>query len=177
VTVHAFVDESRRGSYLLVAAVVEPAQLAPGRVLLRGMCRPQDRRLHFNAMTDPRRRKTAAALAAAPLRCWVYLGRGEPESARQVCLAQLLTELLAVQCQRLVIESRGSSDDARDARTLNAALGPTPSKSGLVHEHLRPYEDPLLWVPDAVAWCYGAGGDWRRRIAPLVQRSTDLGAV
>lgn len=132
-TVHAFVDESRRSSYLLVAAVVEPAQLAPARVLLRGMRRPQDRRLHFTAMTDARRRETAAALATTPLRCWVYLGRGEPESARQACLAQLVDELLAVQCQRLVIESRGSSDDVRDARTLNAALGPSPSKSGLVH--------------------------------------------
>jgi hypothetical protein len=34
-------------------------------------------------------------------------------------------------------------------------------------------EEPLLWVPDVVAWCYGNGGDWRRRVAPLVARSVD----
>jgi len=85
--------------------------------------------------------------------------------------------LLKQRCQRLVLESRGPSDDHRDARTLAAALAPAPSASGLVYEHLRPYEDPLLWIPDAVSWCYGAGGDWRRRVSPLVERVTDLGAV
>lgn len=68
-----------------------------------------------------------------------------------------LTDLLAVDCHRLVLESRGPSDDLRGTRTISTALGPAPSKSGLVHEHLRPYEDPLLWLPDAVAWCHGAG--------------------
>jgi hypothetical protein len=43
----------------------------------------------------------------------------------------------------------------------------------LLYEHLKPHEEPLLWVPDAVAWCYGNGGDWRRRVAPLVARSVD----
>jgi hypothetical protein len=31
-----------------------------------------------------------------------------------------------------------------------------------------------LWVSDAVAWCHGAGGDWLRRIAPLVVSTTAL---
>lgn len=39
----------------------------------------------------------------------------------------------------------------------------------LAYEHLRPHEDPALWIPDAVAWCFGAGGDWRRRISALVE--------
>lgn len=74
-TVHAFVDESRRsGSYLLVAAVLHPAELAELRTVLRGLRRPQDRRLHFKAMTDPRRRATAARLVETGVRCWVYTG-------------------------------------------------------------------------------------------------------
>lgn len=85
-----------------------------------------------------------------------------------------MTDLLEQRCQRLVLESRREADDRRDAQTILRSLGPAPSKSGLVYEHLRPYEDPLLWIPDAVSWCYGASGDYRRRIAPLIARTTDL---
>jgi hypothetical protein len=177
VTVHAFVDESRRSSYLLAAAVLRPDELARARSLLRSLLRPQDRRLHFKAMTDPRRRATAARLVNAGLRCWVYTGDGDPEMVRQACLDCLVAELREAGCQRLVLESRGRADDHRDARTITSVLAPAPSKSGLVHEHLVPYEDPLLWIPDAVGWCYGASTDYRRRIAPVIERTTSLGTV
>lgn len=29
--------------------------------------------------------------------------------------------------------------------------------------------EPLLWVPDALAWAYGKGGDWRRRMDGVVR--------
>jgi hypothetical protein len=35
-----------------------------------------------------------------------------------------------------------------------------------VHHH-RHYE-PMLAIPDAIAWCWGKGGDWRRRIKLIV---------
>ena len=35
-------------------------------------------------------------------------------------------------------------------------------------EHLAPDEDPLLWLPDCFAWPVGAGGDWRRRVEPIL---------
>lgn len=146
------------------------------RTMLHGLRRSQDRRLHFRAMTDPRRRYVAAQLATTPVRCRIYTGRGIPETTRQACLARMVADLLIEHCQRLVLESRGPADDRKDARTLHAALTPAPSKSGLVYEHLRPYEDPLLWIPDAVSWCYGASGDWRRRISGIVERVIDLDA-
>ena len=44
------------------------------------------------------------------------------------------------------------------------------------YEHLRPHEEPLLWVADAVVWAHGAGGDWPRRIAPMVSLVREQGA-
>jgi hypothetical protein len=38
----------------------------------------------------------------------------------------------------------------------------------LTYEHRRSYEEPLLWVADAAAWCYGAAGERRRRIKQVV---------
>ncbi len=176
-TVHAFVDESYRREYLLAACVVSPSALETGRKTLRALLRAQDRRLHFKAMNDQRRRETIARLCDADLRCWVLTGQGKPEDVRQECLRRLVQELLAENAQRLVLESRGEPDDRKDARTIQRTLGSSPSRTGLVHEHLRPYEDPLLWVPDAVSWCYGAGADWRRRAKPLVGRVIDVGAA
>lgn len=39
----------------------------------------------------------------------------------------------------------------------------------LVYEHLRPHEDPALAIADAIAWCFGAGNEWRRRIMPVIE--------
>ncbi len=37
------------------------------------------------------------------------------------------------------------------------------------YSHDRAANEPLLWVPDAIAWSYVRGGDWRRRVRPLIE--------
>jgi hypothetical protein len=75
---------------------------------------------------------------------------------------------------------RDSSSDSREARdehdllTIRTRLGKYARATGLVYEHLPSENDPLLWIPDIVAWCYGAGGDWLRRVRPLLGEVTDL---
>jgi hypothetical protein len=32
----------------------------------------------------------------------------------------------------------------------------------------------MLWVPDAIAWAYGCGGEWRRRSQPVVVDVVDV---
>ena len=34
--------------------------------------------------------------------------------------------------------------------------------------------EPLLWLPDIVAWCYGRGGSWRDDVEPLVDEVIEL---
>ena len=38
----------------------------------------------------------------------------------------------------------------------------------LRYEHRRAEQDMLLAVPDAIAWCWAKGRQWRDRIQPLV---------
>ena len=65
---------------------------------------------------------------------------------------------------QLYIERRdGLDDDDRDV-VRRARHGEPP----LSFEHLTPDQDPLLWLPDCLAWPVGAGGDWRRRVEPLL---------
>ncbi len=91
---------------------------------------------------------------------------------RQRCLRQLPRDLTAARAHRLVLEGRDDRD-ALDARTLRATLGAQPSLGGVVYEHLDSTQEPLLWIPDALGWCYGAGGDWRRRVACAINAVID----
>ncbi|MEQ0563812.1 hypothetical protein ABJI51_32440 [Amycolatopsis sp. NEAU-NG30] len=170
-TVHAFVDESARaGTYLLCATIVEPAQLTPTRRTLLSFLLRGARELHFKKEKEPRRRMLIDRMAALPVRSRLYLGSCSPkteESARQRCLALLTEDLLALQAHRLVLDTRDHRD-SHDRQTLQRALGVRPSKTELIYEHVDSTAEPLLWVSDAVAWCFGAGGDWRRRASPLV---------
>lgn len=174
---HAFVDESLRNSYLLVDAILDPAELAATRTLLRALRQGAQPRIHFQAEGDARRRKIVAELVAAGLRTRVYTGRGYAEAVRQACLQRMTRDLVATGTRRLVLEARGRREDLGDQHTIRKVLGSRPSAAGLEYEHLRPHEEPLLWVPDVVAWCHGAGGDWRRRVSPLVEAVIDLGCL
>lgn len=176
VSVHVFVDESRRGStYFLAACSICPAELARTRVCLRALCMAGQRRLHFKDERPSRRREIIAKLEELGTAVTIYTSDASGEAARENCLRRLIADLLDGDARRLVLESRASGDRL-DQRVLRAAIGKQPSNTGLVYEHLRPHEEPLLWIPDAVAWCFGNGGDWRRRTSRLVRRCVDTDA-
>ncbi len=83
VSVHVFVDESRRGStYLLAAALLDPPELGPSRVLLRGLRMPGERKLHFKHERDAVQKDIAARLVETGLRGHIYYGRGLDEAVR-----------------------------------------------------------------------------------------------
>jgi hypothetical protein len=44
-----------------------------------------------------------------------------------------------------------------------------------VYEHVDSTSESLLWIADIVAWCFGAGQEWRKRIDPIVTTVVDLG--
>lgn len=173
---HFFVDESRRsGTYLLAAAELVPADLAATRSALRALCLPGMRRVHFQAEGDSRRRDLLSQLVATRSRVTIYRGRGAAEATRIACLRLLVAEVTAKGGQRLVLESRGEPGDRSDRTVIAAALrqgGTDPDR--LRYEHLRPHDEPALWIPDAAAWCHGAGGHWRLKVAPLIESVIDV---
>jgi hypothetical protein len=77
----------------------------------------------------------------------------------------------------IVLESRGRDLDRADRLTIWRKLRELGADDAAAptYEHLEPHEDPALWPADAVA--YGAGGDWRRRVDPLLQDVVDLGRL
>src|SRR2546425_7367379 len=160
-SLHAFVDESRRGAdYLMALVLVQPRELDRSRVIMRGLVRPGQRRVHFKKESNARRRQVLAAVGQLGAKAHVWVCRHHDDVfARQACLRRMVPTLLELGVSRLVLESC-QNEDMQDRHTLASAL--LAAESVLSYEHLRPAEDPILWVSDAVAWCYGAGGDWRR---------------
>lgn len=176
-SVHAFIDESIRDSrYILCAATIDPAGLGPVRKQLAALLLPGQRELHFKKEKPPRRRLLADRIGALQASVTVYLTartRKTEEQDRQRCLAEAVHDLVGCRAQRVVIDSR-EEQDRHDVATIYQALGGKPSSTGVTYEHLQSTSTPLLWIPDAVAWCYGAGGDWRRRIAPVVRAVVEV---
>ncbi|MDQ2582647.1 hypothetical protein [Saccharothrix yanglingensis] len=143
---HAFLDGSRRGPTCLVAVVIAlPRDLDRIRTALRAKVEPGRRRLHFK---EGERRE-----------------HPNDQVARQACLMAAGRHVLDISAARPVLESC-AHQDVLDRRTL-AVL--KKKIFHLDHEHFRPHEDPMLWASDAIAWCYGAGGEWRRRVACLLE--------
>jgi hypothetical protein len=176
VTVHAFVDESaRNGRYLIAAAIVDPAHLSQLRRTMRQLLLPGQRELHFQQEKPSRRRRLADTIACQQVEVRIYarssLRRDEP--ARQHCLEHLVRDLVVRGAHRLVIDSR-RTQDINDVRTLRRIIGPHPSESKLVYEHVDSKSESLLWIGDAVAWCHGAGREWRQRVDPITAAVVDL---
>jgi hypothetical protein len=85
-TVHAFVDESRRNStYYVAAAIVVPAQLTQTRKAMRSLLLPGQREIHFHQEKSPRRRAIADIVARLPIEVQSYHGQcaRHDEPARQ----------------------------------------------------------------------------------------------
>ncbi|MFG1628974.1 hypothetical protein [Kribbella sp. NPDC049227] len=173
---HAFVDESIRNGYLMSAAVIAAGDLAPARGKLRELCKPGQRRLHMKDENDSRRREILSTLAGLGLQIH-HLYRapvsGRPiRSSRDDCLRALIPALLALDVDRLVVESCGQ--DHRDNQIIGPLADRLAARGRFAWLHLAPAADPLLWTADAAAWAYGKGGDWRRRVEGIVAQVTDL---
>lgn len=164
---HAFIDESTRGqSYLICAATVATGDLATTRAALRGLRAKGQRRIHFATESDPRRRSILAGISRLEVTSVVYVAKHRDQvAARSAIIRSAAGDLHGDGVTRLVLESR-EGQDQRDRSDIYSALGPRPNPR-FEYTHDIGANEPLLWVPDAVAWAYGRGRDWRRRVTEL----------
>lgn len=170
---HVFVDESmRRDRFLLCSAMYESSALAAARAMVRRLCGPGQWRVHMTKERVSRRREILAAITASPVRARIYVSNDRPVPARRQCLTQMLGDLagLGTPVHRIAFESAGEPEDVRDRETIVSCRHRHPSLHETPYEHFRPHEEPLLSVADAIAWAYGAGGDWRRLSEPLIEK-------
>lgn len=137
---------------------------------------PGQREIHFKKERPPRRRLLADRIAELPATVLVYTApcaqAKSEEAARQRCLERAIQTSLGLRAHRLAIDSR-EEQDRHDRATIQKILGDHPSRTEFVYEHIDSSCEPLIWIADVVAWCYRSGGDWRRRIMPIVTKVID----
>lgn len=164
----AFVDESKARGLVLACAIVDPATLNDNRKALQALRINGQRRTHFTKESNPRRRKICAALCALDISVAIYDATSidNPRQGRQAALDAVVLDLARIDAAGLTIEQDDSVVAADRGLLYKAAR--RHGIPDLSYRHCRPHEEPLLWVPDAVVWCYVKGGEWRRRIDPVI---------
>lgn len=168
-SVHVFVDGTKAHGLLIAAARVQPRQLAPTRTLLRGLLLARQERLHFTKENRARQGQIAAAVCRSEVVVDLYDARTitDQRRARRLVLERLVADCAAAGAHRLVLEQDDSLLTS-DRRTLRAAVHQAGVVDELVYEHLPPRSEPLLWIADAVAWCWTHGSTWQERVRPIV---------
>lgn len=177
-THHAFIDESvRPGRYLLTAAIVPSNELATVTRQVRALFPRKNRRTHLSAEGKARRRELLKAYSRVEATSHVVLTayhRGDDQPARERCLDVILALSAEWRLRMLVLDSRGPQRDALDRRFIAQSLQ-AHDRDDLQYTHRGSRDEPLLSLPDAVAWAVGAGGVWRQLIDPVVGDVIDTG--
>ncbi|MEV4264971.1 hypothetical protein [Kribbella sp. NPDC049584] len=158
----AWVDESIvvtregiGGYYTMAATVADPSTCEDVREQLRALTVGRSGRLHWANESGKRRDAIAALIAGVDLAAVVVVGSpllgSKQERARRCCLERLLHELGVFGVGDVWLESRSTAPDRRDIRLVDSARRKGLVPSSLKVGFARPKEEPMLWLPDAVA--------------------------
>lgn len=166
-SLHAFLDEStRRHTYIICVATLLPGDLVVARQVLRSLRVRGQRRIHFSTESDQRRRGLLREMSRLAASAVIYVAKDRNEvAARTAILTACVVQLREAGVSRLVLEARDGQDH-RDRVDIYRTLGPSASPP-FSYMHQTASNEPLLWVPDAVAWAWGRGGVWRQRVEEL----------
>lgn len=170
--VHLFVDESKARGYRFALTAVDPQNLNAERSLLRSLLLKGQSHLHFTKESDGQRRKILDALARDSTARTTILTAPDGmkhKAARLRCLQGSAELSIEMRAARLVFEE--------DASTLQAdrqALYRLLHGADIEYRFEKKRQEPLLWISDAIAWCFAAKGEWRKRAEPLVAEARKL---
>ncbi|WP_143013750.1 hypothetical protein [Actinomyces ruminicola] len=166
-----FVDESEVRGYSITAVYLRPSDVHRIRKALRCRLRSGQRSIHFTKERDDVRRAVIHDIVAMPVKVEVYRSAAKPRIARPRCLRALAEALRDGGCQQLVLD-RNDAAVQSDRRVLHEAFG---SGWDGTYDHLHDHEEPLLWLADAVSWCWNKGGQWREALAGVTLDVIELG--
>lgn len=174
-TTNLYVDETKAKGYLVVAATTgaSSGDLAVIRKEIKTLLLPGQRSLHMKSEKDQRRVKIAdtfAAMAALGVRAIVYdAGRGGKELERRSRAIEALVENAASMPGPVRITfDLDETVMGLDQQQMIELTRQRDLKEQISYTHQHRHSEPLLAIPDAIAWCWARGGRWRDRVRPLV---------
>lgn len=167
-----FVDETKSRDYIMAAAAMLPGDVTTARKRLTGLLLPGQERLHFTHERESRRRQLMSAMCGLDLEVTVYVARTRDHVAgRRACMKAILDDVIEQQARMLTLEL-DESVQVPDRRIMAERF--RLEAKAPEYRHLPAKSEPLLWVPDAVAWCHQRGGEWRTVCEPIVRAVHEL---
>lgn len=168
----AFADESKHRHYVVVAVLAATPDLPPIRKVLKGLRLPGQSRLHCRDESDRRRRQLISEMSRLPVTNLLYRSTAaKPREARAACLQALAEDLIELKAEQLVLEL-AEGDLMTDRKTLYQSIRAAPSS--LRYDHAPARAEPMLWIPDTVAWAWCRSAEWRNRVRPMISRERQV---
>ncbi len=164
-----YVDESTARDYLVMCAVIAGGDVTATRAAMRGLLLPGQRSLHMKNERNraPRILRTIVAMDPQVL---IYRVDRETASmeARRRCVQQLAQDACRLRLARVVLDTIDSVVDRDHSWIISGAQQVGHRTPPFAYHHQRRYEEPLLWVADAVGWAWARGGEHRATVEPIV---------
>jgi hypothetical protein len=143
------------GTYTMAAVVTPATASVELRHVVRALSVRPGVRLHWVTESVKRRDRIAAAVGKLDIAAIVVVGTPmtstKQERARRCCLERLLYELDHLGVREVWLDSRREVQDGRDLALLDSARDKGIVSRDLVIDFARSGEEPMLWLPDAVA--------------------------
>lgn len=169
----AYVDESKRGPYLMCAYVATSADKRAITRALRELA--TGGRLHMKDESDGRKRLILKLLCELEISSSLYWSRIKPQHQARALIIEhgIWPKVVKERVQAIVFEAEDGQDE-RDRQLLYRLSRRDVVTAEFKYGHNIPAQEPLLWIPDAIAWAYGEGGDWKRRVSPLIADAVNV---
>jgi hypothetical protein len=171
VTALIYCDETKEKGFRLAAAQISCQAVAQVRDIVTALHMPRQVRLHFTSENVQRRKQIITTFASfEDVSAIIYdaSGYGEDGKAgRDAAVRQMAKRAALIPAQRIILERDDSVVD-QDMAIIRAQLSAAGVEDVVGVDHLRAREDPLLAIPDAIAWCWSKGGEWQKLAEPLI---------
>lgn len=163
-----FADESKSRGFRLAATVIADRDTVRCRSEMSRLRRGPTRRIHFVKEMNSTRKAILTTIGTMPVAHLLIdveplHGARDPRERALVSLVHLAHKLGAT----TVVLERDPSTLEKDRRTLFAASRALEDGAGIRYRQLAAHEEPLLWIPDAIAWSWTRGGEWRQLVLAM----------
>ena len=171
---NTYVDESARQSYLLCGVNVEQSRTAELRSNLRALRPPAQTRIHMYRESKATQERIVRELLTLEIHAWIIrVSRQVSKLPNSRHLAiRSTSQIESMRRSRLLVFDQSSSHLA-DRRSLSEVASAVDFQFPH-YRHMNSRHEPLLWLPDIIAWCYGRGGPWRDAVEPLVDEVIEI---
>lgn len=168
-----YVDETKAKGYIVVAVSGDPEQLKVSRKELDALLLPGQRSLHMRDDHASRRRLLVDTMVRLGrdlgVEAVVYdAGRSGTERDRRARCLQALVDDAGKHPAADIVLDRDQTLVSWDKQRLVEYTRASGVVDRVSYTHMSRHEERMLAIPDAVAWCWAKGGDWRRRVRPIV---------